>query len=137
MRRFPPPPGRGLAPSVVSALEATLARGEQALLFLNRRGYAPLTLCRSCGHRIECPNCTAWMVEHRQHHRLQCHQCGHAMPVPDACPACRSAGPLVACGPGVERSDEHTSELQSLMRISYAVFCLKHKKLRKHINPHE
>ncbi len=103
MRRFPPPPGRWLSPPVVKALEETLARGEQALLFLNRRGYAPLTLCRNCGHRIECPNCTAWMVEHRLLRRLQCHQCGHAMPVPEACPECQSEGALVACGPGVER----------------------------------
>src|SRR3546814_3906697 len=112
----------------------TVGRGDQALLFLNRKGYAPLTLCRTCGHRIECPNCTAWMVEHRLLCRLQCHQCGHSMPVPDACPECQSEGTLVACGPGVERiadeiarSEEHTSELQSLMRISYAVFCLKKK----------
>src|SRR3546814_656771 len=103
MRRFPPPPGRWLSPPLVRALEETLGRGDQALLFLNRRGYAPLTLCRTCGHRIECPNCTAWMVEHRLLRRLQCHQCGHSMPVPDACPECQSEGTLVACGPGVER----------------------------------
>lgn len=107
MRRFPPPPGRWLSPPLAQALEETLAKGDQALLFLNRRGYAPLTLCRNCGHRIECPNCTAWMVEHRLLRRLQCHQCGHATPVPEACPECQSEGTLVACGPGVERiSDE-------------------------------
>ena len=111
MRRFPPPPGRWLSPPVALALEETLERGEQALLFLNRRGYAPLTLCRYCGHRIECPNCTAWMVEHRLLSRLQCHQCGHAMPVPDQCPECGSEDALVACGPGVERIADEVATL--------------------------
>ena len=81
----------------------TLAAGEQALLFLNRRGYAPLTLCRACGHRLQCPSCTAWLVEHRFTGRLQCHHCGHAEPVPALCPECLAAGALVPCGPGVER----------------------------------
>ena len=103
LRLNPPPPGRWLAPPLVAALEETLERGEQALLFLNRRGYAPLTLCRACGHRIQCPNCTAWMVEHRLSRRLQCHHCGHAMPPPEACPECGAEDSLVACGPGVER----------------------------------
>jgi primosomal protein N' (replication factor Y) len=69
----PPPRGRWLAPGLVAELEANLAAGEQSLLFLNRRGFAPLTLCRTCGHRFQCPNCTAWMVEHRLMHRLACH----------------------------------------------------------------
>jgi primosomal protein N' (replication factor Y) len=98
-----PPRGRWLAPSLVRALEETLARGEQSLLFLNRRGYAPLTLCRTCGHRFQCPNCTAWMVEHRLTARLACHHCGHVMPPPTACPECHEEDTLVACGPGVER----------------------------------
>jgi primosomal protein N' (replication factor Y) len=99
----PPERGRWLAPALVRAIEETLDRGEQTLLFLNRRGYAPLTLCRSCGHRFQCPNCTAWMVEHRLIGRLQCHHCGHAMPPPRACPECGAEDSLVACGPGVER----------------------------------
>ena len=81
----PPPRGRWLAPSLVAELEANLAAGEQSLLFLNRRGFAPLTLCRTCGHRFQCPNCTAWMVEHRLMHRLACHHCGHVMPPPQGC----------------------------------------------------
>jgi primosomal protein N' (replication factor Y) len=99
----PPPRGRWLAPRLVEAIGETLARGEQALLFLNRRGYAPLTLCRHCGHRFQCPNCTAWMVEHRLLQRLQCHHCGHSIPPPRACPECNEEDALVACGPGVER----------------------------------
>jgi len=99
----PPPRGRWLAPSLVTAIDETLKRGEQALLFLNRRGYAPLTLCRHCGHRFQCPNCTAWMVEHRLTARLACHHCGHVTPPPAACPECREEDSLVACGPGVER----------------------------------
>jgi primosomal protein N' (replication factor Y) len=103
----PPERGRWLAPPLVSAITQTLARKEQVLLFLNRRGYAPLTLCRHCGHRFQCPNCTAWMVEHRLTNRLQCHHCGHIEPPPSACPECKTEDSLVACGPGVERiSDE-------------------------------
>ena len=97
---------RFLAPELVAALERTLAAGEQAMLFLNRRGYAPLTLCRQCGFRLNCPNCTAWLVEHRFHHRLQCHHCGHAEPLPPLCPNCGAAGSFAACGPGVERVAE-------------------------------
>jgi len=99
----PPERGRWIAPRLVKALEETLERGEQALMFLNRRGYAPLTLCRTCGHRFQCPNCTAWMVEHRLVRRLACHHCGHVEPVPRACPECGNEDTLVAVGPGVER----------------------------------
>lgn len=96
-----------IAPTLLKALEERLERGEQSLLFLNRRGYAPLTLCRNCGHRFQCPNCTAWMVEHRLVRRLACHHCGHVMPPPDTCPECSAEDALVPCGPGVERiSDE-------------------------------
>jgi len=106
----PPPRGRWLAPSLVAELESNLQRSEQSLLFLNRRGFAPLTLCRTCGHRFQCPNCTAWMVEHRLTHRLACHHCGHVMPPPKTCPECGDEDSLVACGPGVERiADEVTT----------------------------
>ena len=107
----PPPRGRWLAPQLVSELEANLDRGEQSLLFLNRRGFAPLTLCRHCGHRFQCPNCTAWMVEHRLMHRLACHHCGHVMPPPRACPECGEEDSLVACGPGVERIADEVADL--------------------------
>jgi primosomal protein N' (replication factor Y) len=107
----PPPRGRWLAPQLVSEIEANLDRGEQSLLFLNRRGFAPLTLCRHCGHRFQCPNCTAWMVEHRLMHRLACHHCGHVMPPPKACPECGEEDSLVACGPGVERIADEVAEL--------------------------
>jgi primosomal protein N' (replication factor Y) len=99
----PPERGRWLAPTLVRAMQGVLEKGEQSLLFLNRRGFAPLTLCRHCGHRFQCPNCTAWMVEHRLLQRLQCHHCGHSMPPPRACPECHEEDSLVACGPGVER----------------------------------
>ena len=107
----PPPRGRWLAPTLVHELEANLERAEQSLLFLNRRGFAPLTLCRHCGHRFQCPNCTAWMVEHRLMHRLACHHCGFVMPPPKACPECGEEDSLVACGPGVERIADEVAEL--------------------------
>jgi primosomal protein N' (replication factor Y) len=101
---------RFLSPPLVGELGATFEAGEQALLFLNRRGYAPLTLCRACGHRFQCPDCTAWLVEHRFTSRLLCHHCGHAEPVPACCPECLAAGALVPCGPGVERLLEEVTE---------------------------
>ncbi len=107
----PPERGRWLAPTLVRAIGETLERHEQVLLFLNRRGYAPLTLCRSCGHRFECPNCTAWMVEHRLIGCLQCHHCGHVTAPPRACPECKAEDSLVACGPGVERIADEVAEL--------------------------
>ncbi|WP_431856698.1 primosomal protein N' [Azospirillum sp.] len=111
LRADRPPPRHWLAPSLKKALTETLAEGEQAMLFLNRRGYAPLTLCRACGHRLQCPNCTAWLVEHRLARKLQCHHCGLAQPLPEACPNCGEHGTLAACGPGVERIAEEVAEL--------------------------
>ncbi len=117
LRATPPDRGRFLAPPLVEAVGATLARGEQAMLFLNRRGYAPLTLCRTCGHRLRCPNCTAWLVEHRARRSLQCHHCGHAEPVPAECPECGHAGTLAAVGPGVERVLEEARGLWPEARV--------------------
>ncbi len=105
-----PEPGKWLSPTLVREVVANLANGEQSLLFLNRRGYAPLTLCRACGHRFQCPQCTAWLVEHRFRGRLNCHHCGFTLPVPDKCPSCQAAGTLVACGPGVERVAEEVKQ---------------------------
>ncbi len=99
-----------IAPPLLAAIEERLERAEQSLLFLNRRGYAPLTLCRHCGHRFQCPNCTAWMVEHRLVRRLACHHCGHVMPPPDTCPECNAEDALVPCGPGVERISEEVKK---------------------------
>jgi primosomal protein N' (replication factor Y) len=100
-------------PSIESRVnvEDTVARGEQALLFLNRRGYAPLTLCRACAHRYECPNCSSWLVEHRFRRSLVCHHCGHVERTPQACIECGSVDSLVPCGPGVERIAEEAAEL--------------------------
>ena len=111
LRATPPERGRFLSPKLVEAVRAAFARGEQAMLFLNRRGYAPLTLCRSCGHRMQCPNCTAWLVEHRARRELQCHHCGHTAPIPPACPACAAEHSLTAVGPGVERITEEAQAL--------------------------
>jgi len=106
MRRTPPGRGKFLSPPLVKAIGEALEREEQALLFLNRRGYAPLTLCRVCGHRFQCPDCSAWLVEHRFRGQLLCHHCGHHEPVPEACPECGTLDHLVACGPGIERIAE-------------------------------
>ncbi len=120
LRKDEPPRQHWLAPSLVKALQERLERGEQSLLFLNRRGYAPLTLCRHCGYRFQCPNCSAWLVEHRLSRRLACHHCGHAAEVPDACPECHTPDCLVACGPGVERIADEVQELFPDARIVIA-----------------
>ena len=95
-----------LSPSLVTALRENLERSEQSVLFLNRRGYAPLTICRDCGHRIQCPHCTAWLTEHKNIKKLVCHHCGYSMELPKTCPECGSEDGLTACGPGVERIAE-------------------------------
>jgi len=121
MRKQPLPTGRFLSAPLVMAVEETLAGGEQALLFLNRRGYAPLTLCRACGHRFQCPSCTAWLVEHRFTGRLQCHHCGYSTAIPTFCPECLGAGMLVPCGPGVERLNEEVAERFPKARVALMV----------------
>jgi primosomal protein N' (replication factor Y) (superfamily II helicase) len=110
MRADPPEKGKWLAPPLVQAVADSIGQGKQALLYLNRRGYAPLTLCRSCGHRFDCPQCTAWLVEHRYRKRLNCHHCGFSLPLPETCPKCGDVDSLVACGPGVERIAEEVAE---------------------------
>ena len=87
----------------------TVASGHQAMLFLNRRGYAPLLLCRACGHRFQCPDCSAWLVTHKSKPRLECHHCGYNVPLPKDCPSCGAEDNLHACGPGVERIHEEVS----------------------------
>ncbi len=101
---------RFLSPSLLAAIASTIEAREQVALFLNRRGYAPLTLCRTCGHRFQCPSCSAWLVEHKRKNVLQCHHCGHAQPLPKACPCCNDDANLAACGPGVERIQEEITE---------------------------
>ncbi|WP_298467724.1 primosomal protein N' [uncultured Erythrobacter sp.] len=115
-----PANGRWLAAPLIAALEHRLAEGEQSLLFLNRRGYAPLTLCRNCGHRFQCPNCSAWLVEHRLSARLACHHCGLETQPPEKCPDCGEGDCLVACGPGVERIADEVAELFPEARVAVA-----------------
>ncbi len=106
LRVHPPEPRRWLAPPLVSAIEQRLAAGEQSLLYLNRRGYAPLTLCGACGTKLTCPNCDAWMVEHRLSGRMKCHHCGHESRPRNDCAACGEKEQMRTCGPGVERLAE-------------------------------
>ena len=115
-----PPQGMWLAQRLVDGIEARLERGEQSLLFLNRRGYAPLTLCRNCGFRYQCPNCSAWLVEHRFTNRLACHHCGHEAPAPKTCTECGEPDCLVACGPGVERIADEVAERLPQARVFVA-----------------
>ncbi|MEM8787835.1 MAG: primosomal protein N' [Pseudomonadota bacterium] len=118
MRQDGPAAGAWLSPPLVAAVRARLAAGEQALLFLNRRGYAPLTLCRACGHQIGCHQCDARLVEHRFQRRLVCHQCGHSVQIPTECPNCGVPDRLVALGPGVERVAEEVTGLFPDARVA-------------------
>ncbi len=106
-----------IAPTLHTAITETIERKEQALLFLNRRGYAPLTLCRTCGHRFQCPRCTAWLIEHRRTGKLHCHHCDHYMRMPDQCPECNEEDSLAPCGPGVERIAEEVRAVYPEARI--------------------
>jgi primosomal protein N' (replication factor Y) (superfamily II helicase) len=117
LTREGPPRGRYIAPRLAAAVKTALERGQQALLFLNRRGYAPLTLCRACGFRFACPNCDAWLVDHRFKRQLVCHHCGFFTPRPAACPKCQASESFVACGPGVERLEEEAAALFPQTRI--------------------
>ncbi|MBT6824634.1 MAG: primosomal protein N', partial [Rhodospirillales bacterium] len=116
------PATRWISDTLRGALTDVIDQGEQAMLFLNRRGYAPLTLCRACGHRLQCPQCSAWLVEHRSLARLQCHHCGHNIPLPEICPneECGVEGKLAACGPGVERLAEELEGLFPGIRYTLA-----------------
>jgi len=109
MKRVALEPGTWISPPLFEEVQKTLAGGDQALLFLNRRGYAPLTLCRACGHRLECPNCAASLVEHRFRRQLMCHHCGHLEPSRKDCPSCHTEGKMVPVGPGVERLAEEAA----------------------------
>jgi primosomal protein N' (replication factor Y) (superfamily II helicase) len=117
LRENPPETGRWLSPPLVGAIRETLARGEQSLLFLNRRGYAPLVICRSCGERMKAPDTDSWLVEHRYSRRLVCHLTGFSMPRPERCPTCAAADSLVSVGPGVERVEEEARLLFPEARI--------------------
>ncbi|MGH6872532.1 MAG: primosomal protein N' [Rhizomicrobium sp.] len=112
--------GTFLSPPLREALAVTLASGEQAMLFLNRRGYAPLTLCAACGHKMMCRDCSTWLVEHRYHKRLTCHHCGYSTATPPACPQCGESGTFVACGPGVERVAEEFAQVFPDARMAIA-----------------
>ena len=112
------PSGRWVSPSLQSAITDRIEKGEQSLIFLNRRGYAPVTLCRACGHQIGCDHCDARMVEHRFLKRLVCHQCGETKPMPAACPSCGVEGKLAPVGPGVERMAEEVAAVFPEARVT-------------------
>ena len=118
MRETPPEPGRWLSPPLIEAMKETWGRSEQTLLFLNRRGYAPLVLCRACGERMKAPDTDSWLVEHRYTGRLVCHLTGFSMPKPDRCPHCGAQDSLVSIGPGVERVEEEVRFLFPQARVA-------------------
>lgn len=99
-------------------LSQAIENKQQAMLFLNRRGYAPLTLCRACGNRLQCPSCTSWLIEHKRTKRLHCHQCGYSTALPKTCPSCGAEGKFAACGPGIERIAEEVAERLPEARVA-------------------
>tara|TARA_R110000765_G_scaffold10984_9_gene34535 strand:- start:257505 stop:259700 length:2196 start_codon:yes stop_codon:yes gene_type:complete len=118
MRAAALPADRWVSPDLQKAVQARIDAGEQAMLFINRRGYAPITLCRACGHQIACDQCDARMVEHRFLKRLMCHQCGETKPMPTTCPSCEAEDRLAPVGPGVERLGEEAALLWPDARIA-------------------
>ncbi|MBY0356152.1 MAG: primosomal protein N' [Rickettsiales bacterium] len=117
MRTEALPAQHWVSETLKQAMAQTLAAGHQTLLFLNRRGYAPLLLCRTCGHRFACPQCSSWLVWHKQKHTLQCHHCGYQEPSPQRCPSCHDTEHLAACGPGIERLQEEVLEIFPQARL--------------------
>ena len=109
LRKYPPDAGSWLSPALIEAANRRLENNEQVLFFLNRRGYAPLTICRKCGHRMKAPHSDTWLVEHRFENKLVCHHTGFSMTKPEACPNCHAVGSLTACGPGIERVAEEVA----------------------------
>lgn len=120
LRKEKPPSQRFLSPPLEAAIEQALARKEQTLLFLNRRGYAPLNICHECGYRISCPNCSAWLVEHRFRAKLTCHHCGYERAKPHSCPQCEAVNSIASSGPGVERVAEEVAHLWPEARVAIA-----------------
>jgi primosomal protein N' (replication factor Y) len=118
MRTDALPSDRWVSLQLQTEVQKRIEAGEQSLLFINRRGYAPITLCRACGHQIGCDDCDARMVEHRFLKRLVCHQCGESKPMPNACPSCDAEGRLAPVGPGVERLGEEAAALFPDARIA-------------------
>src|SRR6201999_1632184 len=118
LRQTPPDTGRWLSPPLVRAMAETFERGEQTLLFLNRRGYATLVLCKACGERLTAPDTDSWLVEHRYSGRLVCHLTGFSMPKPERCPHCGATDSLVSIGPGVERVEEEARQLFPEARVA-------------------
>jgi primosomal protein N' (replication factor Y) len=119
LRKDKPEKQHFIAPTLVDAIKTAVdEESGQALLFLNRRGYAPLTLCRTCGHRFECPRCSAWLVEHKKSGKLHCHHCDYNLPAPAKCPTCNDEDSLVPCGPGVERILEEVEHVFPGKRVA-------------------
>ncbi|MBQ3695505.1 MAG: primosomal protein N' [Alphaproteobacteria bacterium] len=118
MRQKEKGPIKFISPQLKNALQEKMAAHEQSLLFINRRGYAPLVLCRSCGTRLQCPHCSAWLTEHKQAGIIQCHHCGYTQKRPTECPCCHEKETLVSCGPGVERVAEEVLSLFPKARIA-------------------
>jgi primosomal protein N' (replication factor Y) len=112
------PGSRWISPTLQKMVESRMKKGEQSLLFLNRRGYAPVTICRACGHQIGCDDCDATMVEHRFLKRLMCHQCGETKPMPSVCPSCEAVDKLAPVGPGVERMADEAQALFPDARVA-------------------
>lgn len=109
---------RWISEKLFQALKETLEAGNQSLLFLNRRGYAPMLLCQACGIKISCKACESWLVYHKHDHALKCHQCGFSRPLPTACPDCKEKDSLTPCGPGVERVVEEVEALFPEARVA-------------------
>ena len=118
MRQKEKGPVKFISKRLASEIEKTLQRNDQALLFINRRGYAPLVLCRACGTRLQCPHCSAWLTEHKYTGTVQCHHCGYTRKIPTECPCCHEQNSLVSCGPGVERVAEEVQLLFPTAKIA-------------------
>ncbi|HJD60330.1 MAG TPA: primosomal protein N' [Rickettsia endosymbiont of Omalisus fontisbellaquei] len=115
-----------LSKILIEAIKSNLDNKRQTLLFLNRRGYAPLMLCKACGHRFTCKFCSSWMVVHKATKKLECHHCGYQSKIFNSCPECLEDEALTICGPGIERIEEEVKALFPESKI--AVISKDHAK---------
>ncbi len=109
--------GKWISGALIKEISDRLQKGEQSLLFLNRRGYAPITVCTNCGNQVGCTDCDARLVEHRYFNEMICHQCGARSVVPKKCPDCHAEGMMVPLGPGIERLAEEVKSIFKEARI--------------------
>tara|TARA_B100000686_G_scaffold265830_1_gene280398 strand:+ start:10621 stop:12753 length:2133 start_codon:yes stop_codon:yes gene_type:complete len=131
MRKIKTKSGKWISDIAVKAIDKSIKSKEQVLLFLNRRGYSPLTICKSCGFRFQCAHCSAWLVNHKKDNKMICHFCGYSENIINNCGQCGADDSFISCGPGVERLAEEIKILFPKVKLQILTSDTFTKKLEK------